>query len=103
MTPATSTPLAEALAVYLQFPMDEGEAVVVLPDEQVCLEVGVVTGASCRVADLVGRTGSATALLAVARRGRRPRPADLVLWSELCAALDGSVTTLLPLQVLPAA
>ncbi|MCW2608622.1 MAG: hypothetical protein JWO60_3315, partial [Frankiales bacterium] len=44
-----------------------------------------------------------TALLAVARRGRRARPDDLLLWTELCAALSPSATELLPLQVLPAA
>ncbi|MCU1693262.1 MAG: hypothetical protein JWM64_2353 [Frankiales bacterium] len=96
----------DLLESYRQAPLDDGDAVLLLPDDEVCLELGPLPGADDvreRVADLVGSLTAPTALLAVARRGRRPRPADLLLWTELCVALDGSGTALLPLQVLPAA
>ena len=103
MTPAA---LPQALEVYLQHPLDDGEAVLLLPDEAVCLELGALPDADdvpARVAELVERLHTPVVLLGVARRHRRARPADLLLWTELCAQLDPAATELLPLQVLPAA
>lgn len=96
----------DVLDVYRDLPLDDGEAVLLLPGEEVCLELGPLPSLddlpAC-VAALVPALRGETALLAVARRGRRLRPEDLLLWTELCVALDGSGTELLPLQVLPAA
>ena len=96
----------EALEVYLQYPMDDGEAVLLLPDDGICLELGPLPGQDRlpdHAAALARALTGSRALLAVARRGRRPRPADLLLWTELCAALSGTGTALLPLELLPAA
>lgn len=105
--PATATRRTDAaLDVYRDIPLDDGDAVLLLPDEQVCLELGPLSSADdvpAVVATLAQTVCGSTALLAVARRARRARPDDLLLWTELCVALDRSGTALLPLQVLPAA
>lgn len=98
----TTLSLAEALEVYLQFPLDDGEALLLLPEDGTCLELGPQPDPAA-AARLVAALPGATVLLAVARSGRRPRPGDLLLWTALCSALDRAGRTLLPLEVLPAA
>lgn len=102
----TPIELTEAFGLYLQHPLDDGTAVLHLAGEPACLEVGPVPDSAAlplRVAELVPSLRTDAVVLAVARRGRRPRPADLLLWTELCAALSGTGTALLPLELLPAA
>lgn len=99
-------PLPDAFALYLQHPLDDGTAVLHLVGDPACLEVGPVPDGPAlplRVAELVPSLRADAVVLAVARRGRRPRTADLLLWTELCAALAGTGTDLLPLELLPAA
>lgn len=98
----TTLSLTEALEVYRQSPLDDGEALLLLPEDAVCLELGPVPDPASAGRLLAGVTGG-TVLFAVARRGRRPHPGDLLLWTALCAALDREGRTLLPLEVLPAA
>lgn len=100
-----TNPWDSALEAYRQYPMDDGEVVLLLPDEAVCLELGALPDDDAlpdHAAAVASQVHSATAVLAVARHGRRPQPVDLLLWTELWSAL-GSGTELLPLQVLPAA
>lgn len=103
----TTTETTEALEVYVQYPMDDGDAVLLL-DETVCLELERPGDAPDRARLLDGllatlRSSCSVVLLAVARTGRRPRPADLLLWTELCAGLQDSDVQLRPLVLLPAA
>ena len=98
----TTLSLTEALAVYLQFPLDDGEALLLLPEEGVCLELGPLPDPGSAAALVAGLPGG-TVLLAVTRAGRRARPADLLLWTALCSLLERGGRTLLPLEVLPAA
>lgn len=103
----TTAAQSEALEVYVHYPMDDGDAVLLL-DETVCLELEQPEERGDRTALLDGlvrtlRASCSVVLLAVARPGCRPRPADLLLWTELCVALAGSGVELLPLALLPAA
>lgn len=99
----TTTHTSGSLALYLQYPMEDGQALLHLVDEDVVLELGALSDAAdrdTRVADLVRTLRTAAVTLLVARAGSRPRPADLLLWTELYAALRH--VRLLPLEVLPA-
>ncbi len=100
----TTTAPSPALEVYLQHPLDDGEALLLL-DGSVCLELLRPPGGPSLL-DPALRTAAracSTVLLAVARPGRRARAADLLLWTEVFEAVDGVDVELLPLVVLPAA
>ncbi len=101
----TTTRTTGALEIYEQYPMEDGDAVILL-DDTVCLELEQPGRAPDRTLldGLVHalRTSASVVVLAVARTGRRPRPADLLLWTELCAALADSGAQLRPLVLLPA-
>lgn len=82
-----------ALAAYDTFPMDEGDAALLL-DEAVCLEVEqlAVDWDDELVKSLASTLLSASKVrLLVARRGGRPLPSDVRLWTALRLALAGRV------------
>ena len=77
-----------------------------LPGEQAPLEVEPAdepAALAARVTALVPARVRGPVVLAVARRGSRPRPADLLLWTAVWSALSGTSGELRPLELLPAA
>ena len=96
----------EGLDLYLQHPLDDGAVVLLLPGEPGPLEVEPGADAAAlasHVTALVPAQVHGPVVLAVARSGGRPRPADLVLWTELWSVLAGTSGELQPLELLPAA
>lgn len=104
MTPASGPP-PDALGLYLQHPLDDGAVVLLLPDAPGPLELEPLADGerASRVTALLRPGVRGPVVLAVARRGRRPSPADLLLWTELWVALADSPAELRPLELLPAA
>ncbi len=98
----TTLSLLDALELYRQSPLDDGDTVLVLPGGAGCFELGPLPDPGATAALVQGAPGDVV-LLAVARTGRRPRPDDLLLWAGLVRSLARSGRTLLPLEVLPAA
>lgn len=98
--------VTEALDLYLQHPLDDGAVVLLLPGEPAPLEVEPApdpAALAARVTALVPARVRGPVVLAVARSGSRPRPADLLLWTELWSVLAGTSGELQPLELLPAA
>ena len=96
----------QALRVYLDAPLQDGDAVLLL-DQKVCLELEQLTEGWDEVIrrNLIHMLSQAAArvLVAVARDGSVLRPSDYQVWRELHAGLREADVELLPLRALPAA
>jgi hypothetical protein len=105
MSPATRARLSDALAIYTDDPLDDGDAVLLL-DGKVILEVpALATEWDVELCSSLGGTLRRTAnevVLALARAGADLRPADYRLWRELHQELRGTDIDLHPLHALPA-
>lgn len=96
----------EALQIYAEHPLDDGDTLLLL-DDTVCLEL---TGLADHW-DEVGRrnlvqvieAGARRVLVAIARDRARLLPGDHQLWRELHQDLRGTEVELLPVRALPAA
>lgn len=96
----------EALRLYAEHPLDDGDALLLL-DDDVCLELtGLADGwdevMRRRLVELLGR-GARRVLVAIARDRGRLLPSDYQLWRELHQDLRGTDIDLLPVRALPAA
>lgn len=106
MTPSVTWPAGAPLQTYVDIPLDDGDAVLLL-DGTVCLEIGRLTEDwspehRAGLVEMLVATCT-TVLLALARPGRAARPADLIVWAELRDALAERDLLLLPLALLPTA
>ena len=96
----------DALRIYAEHPLDDGDALLLL-DDTVCLEL---TGLADRW-DEVGRrnlvqiieASARRVLVAIARDRGRLLPCDYQLWRELHQDLRDTQVELLPVRALPAA
>ena len=106
ITPYGEDPLAAALRIYSDIPMEEGDAILLL-DNMVCLEMeGLASDWDATISQNTARILRETArsvTLAIARPGATPLPSDVQLWCDLHAELRGSQVELQPLRALPAA
>ena len=104
--PYDDTALRQALRVYADHPLDDGDVVLLL-DDAVCLEIEQLAdtwdGVLRRNTGQVLRDTARRAAVAIARRDAVLRPSDFQLWRDLHEELRGSEVELLPVQALPAA
>lgn len=104
--PATTDRAEQALRIYGDSPLSDGDAVLLL-DDSVCLEFERLADDwddACRrqLATVLGST-TGRVLLAIARDGAELRPGDYRIWRELHEELRGLPVDLLPVRALPAA
>jgi hypothetical protein len=96
----------QALRVYREAPLQDGDAVVLL-DQKVCLELEQLAAewddvVRRNLLDVLTHT-AARVLVAVARDGEVLQPGDYQLWCDLHVGLREADVELLPIRVLPAA
>lgn len=104
--PYDDTKLRQALRIYADHPLDDGDVVLLL-DDSVCVELEQLADTW----DVVLRRSTGQVLRETARRAAvaivRPdavlRPSDFQLWRDLHEELRGSDVELLPVRALPAA
>lgn len=99
--------LTEALRIYADNPMRDGDVALLLLDEKVCVEVEGLASHWDPVlrentAHIV-REAAQRVVVCIARRHRKLRDSDYQLWRDLHADLRDSEVRLLPVRALPAA
>lgn len=102
----TSCRAAEALRIYAETPLSNGDAILLL-DDTVCLELA---GLADHWDDLLRRNTAkilrdtaSSVVVAIARPGAELLPRDFQLWRDLHAALRDTDVELHPVRALPAA
>lgn len=104
--PYDDTTLQQALRVYAEHPLDDGDVVLLL-DDSVCLELEQLADSwdetLRRSTGHVLRQNARRAAIAIARPRSVLQPRDFQLWRDLHEELRGSDVELLPVRALPAA
>ena len=104
MAPHTDDRVDEALRVYAEHPLDDGDTVLLV--DSTCLELtGLADHWDGDVRAGVTRAlrDASRVVVAIARDGASLRPSDYQLWRDLHAGLRDSDVALLPVRALPAA
>ncbi len=96
----------QALRLYAQDPLDDGDAVLLL-DGEVCLELERMADewddAGRRNLVSILTSTAERVVVAIARNSAQLLPGDYQLWRDLHADLRGTQVELLPVRALPAA
>src|SRR3954451_9045592 len=105
--PSDDDDLANVLDAYVDYPLTEGDAVLLLLDTRQCVEIERLATEwdeelSRNTAEMLRQTARRV-VVAIARRDRELLPSDFQLWRDLHADLRDSDVDLLPVRALPAA
>ena len=105
-TSPSADKLADVLSIYADYPLADGDAVLLLDDAVVVELEGLAREWDeelRRNTALILRQSASSVVLAIARPGRDLLPSDFQLWRELHEELRDADISLRPVQALPAA
>jgi len=99
--------LATVLGAYSDYPLADGDAVLLLLDTRQCVEIERLAAEwdeelSRNTAEMLRQT-TRRVVVAIARPDQELLPSDFQLWRDLHADLRDSSVELLPVRALPAA
>ena len=107
MTTLQADRIAQVLHIYRKDPVPDGDVVLLLLDEHVCLHLdGLADHWDDEQADALVQVITESAsqvLVAIARPGEQLHGSDFALWRDLHAGLRDTGVQLMPLRALPAA
>jgi hypothetical protein len=105
--PSEDNDLAAVLGAYSDYPLADGDAVLLLLDTRQCVQIERLAAEwdeelSRNTAAML-RQASRRVVVAIARSGQELQPSDFQLWRDLHSELRDSEVELLPVRALPAA